>query len=355
MSDVIARGHPAGRDRPLAVLSVSLGRAGHLVPGIALTSAVAAAAYALHRLPGLGAFSPMILAIGLGMAGRNLVGTPAIAQAGVVFSLKRLLRLGVMLLGLRLTIQQVAAVGGRGIAVIAATLLATFLVTRLLGRLLGVERKLAELIAAGTSICGASAVVVTNTVTRGSDEDVAYAVACVTVFGSASMLLYPALPALLHLDGHQFGLWAGASIHEVAQVVAASFQDGPEAGNFGTIAKLSRVMMLAPMIILLGLAAARRAPASAGAKRGLSQAPLPAFILGFLLLAGVNSIGIVPREAAAIMDTVTTILLTMSLAAMGLETDIGKLRAKGFRPLALGFLSWIFISCFSLALVELLY
>src|SRR5262249_55721968 len=126
-----------------------------------------------------------------------------------------------------------------------------------LGRQLSVDRKLTELIAAGTSICGASAVVATNTVTRASDEDVAYAVACVTVFGSASMLLYPVTAGLLQLTPHAFGLWAGASIHEIAQVVAAAFQNGVDAGNYGTIAKLSRVMLLAPLVLALGCLSAK--------------------------------------------------------------------------------------------------
>src|SRR5260370_28141732 len=117
------------------------------------------------------------------------------------------------------------------------TLLATFAFTIWMGKLLGVEAKLAQLMAAGTSICGASAVIATNTVTNADDEDVAYAVACVTVFGSIAMFVYPLLPSLLHLDPYAFGLWSGASIHEIAQVVAASFQDGQRAGEFATIAK----------------------------------------------------------------------------------------------------------------------
>ena len=117
-----------------------------------------------------------------------------------------------------------------------------------------------QLIAAGTSICGASAVIATNTVTRASDEDVAYAVASVTVFGSVSILLYPALAGLLQLTPHAFGLWAGASIHEIAQVVAAAFQNGTEAGNFATIAKLGRVMLLAPMILPLSYYSAKAPP-----------------------------------------------------------------------------------------------
>jgi len=215
------------------------------LPGLLLASAVAVSAYAIRHLPGLATFSPLILAIVIGIAFHNLVGTPSMAKAGVVFSMRRLLRIAIILLGLQLTITQVIEVGGRGIGIIVATLMATFAFTVWMGRLLGVDRKLAQLIAAGTSICGASAVIATNTVTNASDEDVAYAVACVTVFGSVAMFTYPLLPGLLHLDPHAFGLWSGASIHEIAQVVAAAFQDGQKSGEFGTIAKLSRVMLLA--------------------------------------------------------------------------------------------------------------
>jgi len=330
--------------------SVTLPWPPNVLPGLALTCAIAGAAYGIRRFPGLDNFSPMIIAILLGMTLHNTVGTPALARAGVVFSLKRLLRLAIILLGLQLTAQQVAAVGATGMGIIVVTLLSTFLVTKALGRLFGVERGLAELIAAGTSICGASAVIETNTVTRAADEDVAYAVACVTVFGSLSMFLYPALPGLLHLDAHHFGLWSGASIHEVAQVVAAAFQDGRDAGEFGTIAKLSRVMLLAPLVLCLGFVAARR-----GRDHVKARAPLPWFVFGFIALIGVNSLGVVPVEAKQVLVPATAFLLTVALAAMGLETDIGKLRARGLRPLALGAASWVFISGFSLALVELVY
>jgi uncharacterized integral membrane protein (TIGR00698 family) len=322
----------------------------NVLPGLALTCTVAGAAYGVRRIPGMDSFSPMIIAILLGMALHNTIGTPALARAGVVFSLKRLLRLAIVLLGLQLTAQQVAAVGATGMTIIVVTLLSTFLVTKALGRLFGVERGLAELIAAGTSICGASAVIATNTVTRAADEDVAYAVACVTVFGSLSMSLYPALPGLLHLDAHHFGLWSGASIHEVAQVVAAAFQDGRDAGEFGTIAKLSRVMLLAPLVLGLGFFAARR-----GRDQVQARAPLPWFVFGFIALIGVNSLGVVPAEAKQVLVPATTFLLTVALAAMGLETDFRKLRARGLRPLALGAASWVFISGFSLALIELVY
>jgi uncharacterized integral membrane protein (TIGR00698 family) len=324
-------------------------------PGLFLASTVAAAAYALRQLPGMATFSPMILAIVIGIAFHNLVGTPAWAKQGVTFSMRRLLRIAIILLGLQLTIAQVIEVGGRGIGIIAATLVMTFAFTVWMGKLLGVDRKLAQLIAAGTSICGASAVIATNTVTNAHDEDVAYAVACVTVFGSVAMFAYPLLPGLLHLDPHAFGLWSGSSIHEIAQVVAASFQDGQKAGEFGTIAKLSRVMLLAPMVIALGLMANRTASkAGPEANANSTRPPMPWFVLGFVALVGVNSMVSIPAEAKVWIVVVTTFLLSVALAAMGLETDIRKLTAKGFRPALLGALAFLFIASFSLGLIKLI-
>jgi uncharacterized integral membrane protein (TIGR00698 family) len=316
-------------------------------PGVFLTALIATAAFGLHELPGITALSPLILSILLGIAFHNLVGTPARAQDGVGFALKRILRLAIILLGLQLTAAQIADVGTTGLAVIALTLVATFLFTTWFGQLLGVERKLAQLIAAGTSICGASAVIATNTVTNAHDEDVAYAVACVTVFGSIAMFAYPLLPGLLHLDPRAYGLWSGASIHEIAQVIAAAFQDGRQAGEFGTIAKLSRVALLAPVVITLGLIASRRGP------RTQVRAPMPWFVLGFIVLVALNSVIVIPADARTAIVNVTTFLLSMALAAMGLSTDIAKLRAKGLRPLTLGAAAFAFIATFSLMLVKL--
>ena len=324
-----------------------------LLPGLLLAAGIAALAFALRHLPGLGRFSPMIIAIVLGIAFHNLLGTPVRAKPGVTFSMRKLLRFAIILLGLQLTASQVAEVGVTGVAIIAGTLVATFTFTVWLGRLIGVEQKLAELIAAGTSICGASAVIATNTVTRAPDEDVAYAVACVTVFGSIAMFAYPLLPGLLKLAPHAYGLWAGASIHEIAQVVAAAFQDGQQAGEFGTVAKLTRVMMLAPVVIALSLAAQQRARSSS-ATHGGATAPMPWFVLGFIAMVGINSLIDIPVEAKTWIVALTTFLLTMALAAMGLETDIRKLRAKGLRPLFLGLAAFLFIATFSLMLVKLL-
>jgi uncharacterized integral membrane protein (TIGR00698 family) len=349
---------------PSLTLAADNRSAGHwapgqrLIPGLLLTFTFAAVAFELRNLSGITALSPLIIAIVLGMTFHNTVGTPGAFKPGVAFSMRRILRFAIVLLGLQLSFAQLVKVGIVGLAIIVVTLAGTFAFTMWLGRRLGIDRKLAQLIAAGTSICGASAVIATNTVTRASDEDVAYAVACVTVFGSASMLLYPALEGIVQLAPHAFGLWAGASIHEIAQVVAAAFQDGTSSGHFGTIAKLSRVMLLAPTILALGYISAKRLqtihdghlepPATQGV-------PMPWFVLGFIVMMMCNSFDLIPHVDKTYLVQATTFLLTVALAAMGLETDFGKLRAKGWRPLLVGAGSWLFISAFSLALIELAY
>ncbi|TDK42146.1 YeiH family protein [Antarcticimicrobium luteum] len=323
---------------------------GSVLPGLALAAAIAAAAFAMRQLPGVGVLSPLILAILIGMAFHNLVGTPARAKPGVAFSLRQLLRAGIILLGLQLTVQQVAAVGAGGVALIAATLLATFAFTTWLGRVMRVDPALTQLIAAGSSICGASAVIATNTVTRARDEDVAYAIACVTVFGTVSMIVMPLAAGGLALGPHAFGLWAGASIHEVAQVIAAAYARGQEAGEFGTIAKLTRVMMLAPVVLTLGAIAARRLRRNGGEVRRCG-APVPWFVFGFIAMVCLASTGWIPEATRPATTTLTQFLLATALAAMGLETGVRKLAAEGLRPALLGAGAWVFISLFSLGLI----
>jgi uncharacterized integral membrane protein (TIGR00698 family) len=326
-----------------------------IVPGLVLTSIVAAASSAIRMLPGMTNFSPLILSMVIGIVYHNVVGTAAWAKQGVSFSLRRLLRIAIILLGVQLTSTQVIEIGGRGLGIISATVLATFVFTVWIGRLLGIEPKLARLIAAGTSICGASAVIATNTVTHADDEDVAYSVACVTVFGSMAMFAYPLLPGLLHLDPHGFGLWAGASIHEIAQVVATAFQDGQQAGEFGTIAKLTRVMLLAPMVIAIGLVATRGiTPRQSDTGTATARPPMPWFVLGFVALVGINSLVTNPAELKTYIVAATTFLLSIALAAMGLETSLGKLASRGFRPALLGAFSFLFIAAFSLTLIKLM-
>lgn len=317
-----------------------------LLPGILLAAYVMAVAMGSRSMIGIAWVSPMILSIILGLLFRNVVGLPPQARPGITFCMKRLLRLGIVLLGLQLTLDQVADLGIGVVAIVAVALVSTFVFMKGMGRLLGVSPGLTDLLAAGTSVCGASAVMAANTVSRASDGDVAYAIASVTLFGSMAMFAYPLLAGPLGLDALAYGLWTGATVHEVAQVAAAGFQLGDEAGQYATIAKLSRVAMLAPLILAMAIFARR------GNTEGAST-PMPWFVLGFVAMVVANSLFDIPtgmREAAAV---VTAVLLTTALAAMGLQTDIRELRAKGLRPLLLGALGWVFIAVSGLFLLKL--
>lgn len=320
-----------------------------LLPGLVLAGIIGAAAVSMRELPGLVIFSPMILAVILGVIFANVVGVPAQTRAGIAFCQRSVLRFAIVLLGFQVTLGQLASIGAAGLAAVALTLVATFVFTIAAGRALGVERKLAELIAAGTSICGASAIVAANSVTGARQEDVAYAVACITLFGTVAMLTLPLLAPVAGLDGHAFGIWAGASIHEIAQVVGASFQNGAEAGEAGTVAKLARVMMLAPVVIGLGALAAR-----SGARQGnAARVPMPWFVFGFIAIVLFNSAVELPAELRQAFAIATTALLSLGLAAMGLQADISQIRSRGLRPLLLAFSAFVFIAGFGLVMVKL--
>lgn len=322
-----------------------------MIPGLLAVTLVAWASVALHSLPQFASISALMIAIVLGLLVRNTIGVPAACAPGIRFSLRRILRFAIVLLGFQLSGRQIQEVGGKGLLIVALTLGGAFLFTTWLGKRLRVDPKLSELIAAGTSICGASAIVATNAVTEGTDEDVAYAIAVVTLFGSLSMLLYPVAAALLQIPPHAYGLWAGSSIHETAQVLAAAFQGGPVSGQLGAVSKLSRVMLLAPVVLALGWASRRRDELAVGKKRSV---PVPLFVIGFIVMIGVNSTGIVPAAATKVIVQIDQFLLALSLGAMGLETSLRKVREAGLRPLLLGSGAWLFISGFSFTLIRCL-
>ena len=322
-----------------------------LLPGLALGGAVTAAAFLLRslELPGLSRLSPLMLAIMIGMLVRNTLGRPEAARAGLAFSLRGPLRLGIILLGLQVTLAEILGIGWSGLLILAFALLSTYLFTLWLGGRLGVAPGLATLIAAGTGVCGASAIVAANTVVRDGDESVAYALATVTLFGTIAMFSYPLIGAALHMPTEVYGLWSGASVHEVAQVVAAGFARGQAEGEFATVAKLARVLMLAPLVIGMGLWAARQT--QGGSRTG--SPPIPWFVFGFLALVLLGDTGWIDPQLRLYANLATQILLTFALAAVGLETDIRRLIAQGWQPLLLGALATVYIALSTLLLALL--
>ncbi|WP_345462334.1 YeiH family protein [Deinococcus carri] len=291
-------------------------------------------------------FSTLTLAIVLGMLLGNTVYPPLspVCQAGVTFSKGTLLQAGIILYGFRLTFQQLLGVGAQGLLSAVFMLVSTFLLAFLLGRWLKLDRQSAVLIGAGSSICGAAAVLATEPVVKAKAEQVTVAVATVVIFGTISIFLYPAMNAL-HLwpfSGQAFGIYIGSSVHEVAQVVAAGKAISAPVADAAVTTKLLRVMLLAPFLLLLSAWWNRRSSTST---TGSQRQPItvPWFAFGFIGAALFNSLHLLPASAVSLLLNLDTLLLTMAMAALGLTTHLRTLRQAGVKPLILGSLLMVWL------------
>lgn len=348
-------------------------------PGLLLTTAVALVAVAVRSAVPI--VSALLVAIVIGVVLRNAGWIPAPAEPGVRYSARTVLRLGVVLLGLQLSIPEVVALGWEAVVVIVGTVTLTWSATLLVGRWLRVPAALRTLLATGTAICGASAVAAMSAVlgervpgrgvrpTGGDDEDVedaaATAVAAVTIFGTLSMLALPPLAATLGLGDHAAGVWVGAGIHEVGQVVAAGGVLGPTVLATAVVTKLGRVVLLAPLVAGVGYARSRRARVavehqvavdSAGVLTGAAptgvahtRPPLvPAFVLGFLVLVAVRSLLPVPAVVLDAVETAATLLLTVAMVALGTGVNLKVLLRRGGPAMLLGLVAALLAAGISL-------
>jgi len=309
----------------------------------------------LHFVKETANFSPLIVAILIGIFIGNLVRIPEILKPGIIFSLKKILRIAIVFLGFRLTFQNVRDVGMEGLIVDAVMLTSTFLFgVWIARRFFGLEPEMSYLIASGSSICGASAILATAPVVKAQMHHAAMAVATVTIFGTIAMFLYPVVYKLfgshLGLDEILYGIWTGATVHEVAQVVAAGFAVSDVAGNTATISKLTRVMMLAPFLIALSFYLATK-NSTHGVGISLRDIPVPYFVFGFIAMVIVNSMHILSQTAVNYINIIDGFLLTISMGAMGLETNIKKIKGIGMKPLYAAFIIFIFL--FTVGIISL--
>jgi len=323
-----------------------------LLPGLALAGAIAAAATALAALPwfaahGLGALT---LAIVLGIAvGHAPAARRAATAPGIEFAKQRLLRLGIVLYGLRLGLSDLGALGASGLAVDLLMVGTTFALACALGRrVFGLDHRTTVLIGAGSSICGAAAVMACAPVVRGRADEVAVAVSTVVVFGTLAMFAYPLAYPLLGLEAPRFGLYVGSTVHEVAQVVAAARPLGESAADAAVVAKLARVMLLAPFLLLLSAWDARRGGDDpAGGPRRIT---VPWFALGFVAVVLLHPLLALPPAAVDALLALDGALLAAAMAALGLTTHVSALRRAGARPLALAALLLLWLAVGGLAI-----
>jgi uncharacterized integral membrane protein (TIGR00698 family) len=315
-------------------------------PGLALAGAGVAVSLGAHRaLPDL---PPLVLCVALGVALANLARVPAVAAPGLTVAAGPVLKLGVVLLGLDLVFPDILSLGVRALAVVVAVVAITFSGARWAGRRLGISDDLSLLVATGFSICGVSAIAAANGVIDADEDEVAFSVALVTLCGTLAIVTLPPLRGPLGLDDEQFGAWVGASVHDVAQVVATSSTAGSVALATAIVVKLTRVMLLAPLIAGIALRR-RRVGTTAGARPPL----VPPFIVAFVAMVAVASIGVIPDRTLVRIDDLRTVLLGMALFALGTRVNVKRLRQIGARPLALGLGSWLLIAVVAYAGVRL--
>jgi uncharacterized integral membrane protein (TIGR00698 family) len=310
------------------------------VPGLAVVAGgVTIAMIAAWMLPSVSALTAAVL---LGALVANVVTLPPSLAPGIKLAGRRLLRLGIVLLGLKLVFRDVLALGYEVLLLAIAAVVVTFVVTRWLGRRLGVGEGLSLLIATGFSICGASAVAAMNGVREQDEEDVARALGLVTLFGTVAMFALPALHPLTGLSPAGYGVWAGGSVHEVAQVVAAA---SPVTGALAiaVAVKLTRVVLLAPMLAAVSIADRRRF-ADAGKRPPI----VPLFVVGFLIAAAVRATDLLPDVVLSAATFADNLLLTAGMFALGTAVRLRSLVRSGLPALTLGLLSTVVISAVAL-------
>ncbi|MDP9866982.1 MULTISPECIES: YeiH family protein [Streptosporangium] len=380
-------GPPASGPRPVRRAAAGIGA---LLPGLGVTAVAVAASVSLSRaLPGV---SAAVVAVACGVVLTNLGGLRPSFRPGLRFAARRLLRVAIVLLGLQIALPEVLALGWRALMVIAAATGGTFLATRWIGGRIGVSPRRSLLIATGVSVCGAAAVAAMHEVADSDDDDVASALSVVVLYGSAMIVVLPLLARLLGLTTYQFGIWAGASVHEVAQVAAIGAAAGAGVLASAVVVKLARVVLLAPIVGLTSLALRRGAAArpagepengtaeagAAGTARGAGGAAgdgardragaagtgaeaapggparagrrppvIPLFVAGFLAMVIARSTGVVPAGVTRTLPEVTGVLLAAALFGLGTGVNLREL-ARGGRSLLLGGMATAVIGVISL-------
>lgn len=291
-------------------------------------------------------FSPMIVGIILGMLYANSLrnNLPETWVPGIQFCSKRILRIGIILYGFRLTFQNVVEVGIPAICIDAIIVAVTICGGVMIGRLMKMDRGIALLTSVGSSICGAAAILGTESAIKVKPYKTAVAVSTVVIFGTIAMFLYPILyrNGIVDLTPQEMGIFTGSTVHEVAHVVGAGNAMGKEVSDPAIIVKMIRVMMLVPVLLIISYSVMRAAVKSGDAS-GRGKISMPWFAILFLVVIGFNSLDLLPAGLVDFINTFDTFLLTMAMTALGAETSIDKFRKAGAKPFILAFILFVWL------------
>ncbi|MFC3571627.1 putative sulfate exporter family transporter [Paracoccus sp. TOH] len=320
---------------------------GEAFPGFAVSALVAATAQFLSDHYGAPA---MLLALLLGLALNFLAEDGTRTAPGIAFTARTVLRLGVALLGARISVEMLTALGPRLIALVVAGVVLTILFALLATRWVGRGWRFALLTGGSVAICGASAAMAIAAVLprhEKSERDLVFTVLSVTVLSTVAMVLYPMLSNVFGFTARDSGVFLGGTIHDVAQVVGAGFSVGPETGETATLVKLIRVSMLAPVVLCFSLVI--RARGLSDTDGGKAPPLLPGFVIGFLVLAALNSLGLIPQAVSDFAGQLSRWALLIAIAAVGIKTSLGKMLEVGGGAIALIVAETVFLGVFVVA------
>ncbi|HFE47118.1 MAG TPA: putative sulfate exporter family transporter [Nannocystis exedens] len=346
-----------------------------------MTIAIAAVAVVVHTLPfapftvgeqGRHPVDTMLIAIAIGIIVRNSLPMPAWLRPGIKYSVKKVLPFAIVLMGAKLDFFEILRVSGKALSINLLCVVVALGLTLWLCNRFGVAFRLGLLIGIGTAICGGTAIAVTAPVVEADDNETAFAVTAVTLFGLLWIVVFPLIGMTLELSQADFGVWAGTAIHATAQVMAAGFAYGPEAGEVALIVKLVRVLLLAPMVVLIGALYARekrRREEVHVAPRTRLTTLIPPFILGFVALALAKTLNLLPDftlhlEASpfwaagavdvgmsSLVTTVSSFLIVVAMAGVGMGVHLRGLAKIGLRALYVGLFAALVLAGFSLMLI----
>ena len=315
------------------------------VPGFALALVIAALSKWIEGLLPVHLIGASVIALFLGMLLHSLLKPSELLKPGLKFTSKKILKFAIILLGASLNIGIVLNVGKLSLCVMVFTLLTCFGGGYFIGRALKINWKLSNLISAGTGICGGSAIAAIAPVIDADDSDIAYAMSATFLFDMAMIVLFPIMGHALGLSDMAYGLWAGTAVNDTSSVVAAGYAFSEAAGDFATMVKLTRTLAIIPTVIIFALISAhlkKKEALAAGTEAAQAKLDLvkviPWFILGFLALTAVNTLGFIPAAVSSGMKNVSKFLMVTALAAIGLNTSFKDMKKSGIAPMIHGFL-----------------
>ncbi|PYY25782.1 YeiH family protein [Paenibacillus illinoisensis] len=328
------------------------------VLGIGLTLMLALAAKYAANFPFLHIMGQLVLAILFGMIWRAVRKVPDHMVSGISFSAKKLLRYGIILLGMRLNLKDILHAGPKVVLISFLNITITIFVVYGIAKFFNVEKRLGLLTACGTAICGAAAVVAIAPQIQAKDEEAAIGAATVAILGTIFTMVYTLLYPFLHLSASEYGVFSGATLHEIAHVIAAAEPVGQDAVDLAVIVKLTRVAMLVPVAILIGIWTNRldRSKNSGNSKlnkRSLKSLPIPWFIFGFLMMSALNTLQVIPSDLTNLIILTAYMLIAMAMAGLGLSVDIVTFRQLGLKAFAAGFIGSIVLSLIGYVFLKL--